>query len=201
MRQIKRKWRKMKWNKFCQWCKKQLLRLKKPFLIVGFVWLVSCITGFVLNCLFTYGFKLRLDINLLVDGKTYLYAFLLFVVALTVVLAYYYKHYWLKRAKKIIQGDERDNDINVNLEAAHFQTNEKVDANYIKIRYTELKESHLVGIPIRAVESKGNYEINFAKKRAYNDHRHDGVGQDNHLYQSHNTNSVAERCKTVHAHI
>lgn len=153
----------MKWNKFCQWCKKQLLRLKKPFLIVGCAWLVSCITGFVLNCLFTYGFKLRLDINLLVDGKTYLYAFLLSVVALTVVLAYYYKHYWLKRAKKIIQGDERDNDVDTNLEAAHFQTNEEVDHHYIKIRYTELKGSQLVGIPIRAVECKGNYEINFAK--------------------------------------
>ena len=163
MRQIKRKWRKMKWNKFWQWCKEQLLRLKKPFLIVGCVWLVSCITGFVLNCLFTYGFKLRLDINLLVDGKTYLYAFLLSVVALTVVLAYYYKHYWLKRAKKIIQGDKRDNDVNANLEAAHFQTDKEVDAHYIKIRYTELKESNLVGIPIRAVERKENYEINFAK--------------------------------------
>ena len=153
----------MKWNKFCQWCKKQLLRLKKPFLIVGCVWLVSCITGFVLNCLFTYGFKLRLDINLLVDGKTYLYAFLLSVVALTVVLAYYYKHYWLKNSKKIIQGDERDNDVNANLEAAHFQTNEEVDANYKKIKYMELKESNLVGIPIRAVERKGNFEIHFAK--------------------------------------
>ena len=91
----------MKWNELWQWCKKHLLRLKKPFLIVGCVWLVSCIAGFFLNCLFTYGFKLRLDINLLVDGKTYLYAFLLSVVALTVVLAYYYKHYWLKNSKKL----------------------------------------------------------------------------------------------------
>lgn len=158
-----RKRKKMKWNKLGLWCKKQLSRLKKPLLIVGCVWLVSCIAGFFLNCLFTYGFMLRLDINLLVDGKTYLYAFLLSVVALTVVLAYYYKHYWLKNSKKIIQGDERDNDVAANLEQAHFQTDEEVDRNYTRIDYTELSAKNLVGIPIRAVERKGKYEIHFAK--------------------------------------
>lgn len=153
----------MKWNRLWLWCKKHLLRLKKPLIIIGCVWLVACVTGFFLNCLFTYNFKFRVDINLLVDGKTYLYAFLLSVIALTVVLAYYYKHYWLKRAKKIIQGDERDNDVAANLEQAHFQTDGEVDKNYTKISYSELPKTNLVGIPIRAVERKGKYEIHFAK--------------------------------------
>ena len=153
----------MKWNKLWLWCKKHLLRLKKPLIIVGCVWLVACITGFFLNCLFTYNFKFRVDINLLVDGKTYLYAFLLSVIALTVVLAYYYKHYWLKNSKKIIQGDERDNDVAANLEQAHFQTDEEVEKNYKKISYAELPRTNLVGIPVRAVERKGRYEIHFAK--------------------------------------
>lgn len=153
----------MKWNKLRHWGKKQFSRLKKPLIIVGCVWLVSCITGFFLNCLFTYNFKFRADINLLADRKTYLYAFLLSVVALTVVLAYYYKHYWLKRAKKIIQGDERDNDVAANLEQAHFQTDEEVDKNYTRIDYAELSAKNLIGIPIRAVERKGKYEIHFAK--------------------------------------
>ena len=142
----------MKWNKLRTWCKERLLRLKKPFIIVGCMWFVACIAGFFLNCLFTYHFKFRLDINLLVDGKTYLYALLLSAIALTVALAYYYKHYWLKNSKKIIQGDERDNDVATNLEQAHFQTDGEVDKNYAKISYAELPKTNLVGIPIRAVD-------------------------------------------------
>ncbi len=127
-----RKRKKMKWNKLRTWCKERLLRLKKPFIIVGCMWFVACIAGFFLNCLFTYHFKFRLDINLLVDGKTYLYALLLSAIALTVALAYYYKHYWLKNSKKIIQGDERDNDVARISKQAHFQTDGEVDKNYAK---------------------------------------------------------------------
>ena len=146
----------MKWNKL-------FAKLKKPLIIAGCTLAVAFVAGFFLNCLFTYNFKFRADINLLVDGKTYLYAFLLSVIALTVVLAYYYKHYWLKNSKKIIQGDERDNDVAANLEQAHFQTDEEVEKNYAKVSYAELPKTNLVGIPIRAVERKGKYEIHFAK--------------------------------------
>lgn len=73
----------MKWNKL-------FAKLKKPLIIAGCTLAVAFVAGFFLNCLFTYNFKFRADINLLVDGKTYLYAFLLSVIALTVVLAYYY---------------------------------------------------------------------------------------------------------------
>lgn len=146
----------MKWNKL-------FAKLKKPLIIAGSTLAVAFVAGFFLNCLFIYNFKFRVDINLLVDGKTYLYAFLLSVIALTVVLAYYYKHYWLKNSKKIIQGDERDNDVAANLEQAHFQTDEEVDKNYAKVSYAELPKANLVGIPIRAVERKGKYEIHFAK--------------------------------------
>lgn len=146
----------MKWNKL-------FAKLKKPLIIAGCTLAVAFVAGFFLNCLFTYNFKFRVDINLLVDGKTYLYAFLLSVIALTVVLAYYYKHYWLKNSKKIIQGDERDNDVAANLEQAHFQTDEEVEKNYAKVSYAELPKTNLVGIPIRAVERKGRYEIHFAK--------------------------------------
>lgn len=146
----------MKWNKL-------FAKLKKPLIIAGCTLAVSFVAGFFLNCLFTYNFKFRVDINLLVDGKTYLYAFLLSVIALTMVLAYYYKHYWLKNSKKIIQGDERDNDVAANLEQAHFQTDEEVEKNYAKVSYAELPKTNLVGIPIRAVERKGKYEIHFAK--------------------------------------
>lgn len=146
----------MKWNKFFK-------RIKTPLIISAVVIAVSFVTGFVLNCLFTYNFSFRFDIRLLADGKTYLYAFLLCVIVVTVILAYYYKHYWLKNSKKIIQGDERDNDVAANLEQARFQTEEEIDKHFTCVEYKELAEKNIVGIPIMAVESKDKYTVHLAK--------------------------------------
>lgn len=143
----------MKWNK----------RLKQLLIALAIVLGISLIAGFFLNCLFSNNFKFRLQFGLLLNGKTYLYALLLSVIALTVVLAYYYKHYWLKNSKKIIQGDERDNDVAANLEQARFQTDEEIDKNYTHVEYTELAQKEIVGIPIKAVEHKGKYTVHFAK--------------------------------------
>lgn len=143
----------MKWNK----------RLKQLLIALAIVVGISLIAGFMFNCLFSNNFKFRLDFGLLLNGKTYLYAFLLSVIALTVVLAYYYKHYWLKNSKKIIQGDERDNDVAANLEQARFQTDEEIGKNYTHVEYTELAQKEIVGIPIKAVEHKGKYTVHFAK--------------------------------------
>lgn len=143
----------MKWNK----------RLKQLLIALAIVVGISLIAGFLFNCLFSNNLKFRLDFWLLLDGRTYLYALLLSVIALTVVLAYYYKHYWLKNSKKIIQGDERDNDVAANLEQARFQTDEEIDKNYTVAEYSELAEKPIVGIPIKAVEHKGKYTVHFAK--------------------------------------
>lgn len=142
----------MKWNK-------QPLKI---FVICTCVALVSVIVGFILNCLFVHNFKFSVDLNLLVDSKTYLYSFLLLVIALIVWLSYYYKHYWLKNSKKIIQGDERDNDIVANLEAARFQTDNEVNKNFTNIDYANLAKRELVGIPIKAVQENDGYSVNFA---------------------------------------
>ncbi len=143
----------MKWNK----------RLKQLLIALAIVVGISLIAGFLFNCLFSNNLKFRLDFWLLLDGRTYLYALLLSVIALTVVLAYYYKHYWLKNSKKIIQGDERDNDVEANLEQARFQTDEEIDKNYTVADYSELAQKPIVGIPIKAVEHKGKYTVHFAK--------------------------------------
>ena len=143
----------MKWNK----------RLKQLLIAVAIVLGISLVAGFFLNCLFSNNFHFRIQFWLLLDGRTYLYALLLSVIALTVVLAYYYKHYWLKNSKKIIQGDERDNDVAANLEQARFQTDEEIDKNYTLAEYSELAEKPIVGIPIKAVERKGKYTVHFAK--------------------------------------
>lgn len=143
----------MKWNK----------RLTKILIISGIVAFTSCLAGFFLNCLFSNNFKLHLDAKLLFSGKTYLYAFLLIITALLMWLSYYYKHYWLKNSKKIIQGDERDNDVAANLEAARFQTDKEIDKNYESAEYAELAYQKIAGIPVKAVEKNGKYEIHFAK--------------------------------------
>ena len=143
----------MKWNK----------RLKQLLIALAIVVGISLIAGFLFNCLFSNNLKFRLDFWLLLDGRTYLYTLLLSVIALTVVLAYYYKHYWLKNSKKIIQGDERDNDVAANLEQARFQTDEEIDKNYTVAEYSELAQKPIVGIPIKAVEHKGKYTVHFAK--------------------------------------
>lgn len=138
-------------------------RLKRLLIAVAIVAGVSLIAGFFLNCLFAHNFKFRLDGALLLDGRTYLYALLLCVIALTVVLAYYYKHYWLKNSKKIIQGDESDNDVAANLEQARFQTDEELAKNFTVVNYDELAAQNTVGIPITAVERKGKYSLYLAK--------------------------------------
>lgn len=143
----------MKWNK----------RLTKFLIISGIVVFASCLAGFFLNCLFSNNFKLRLDAKLLFSGKTYLYAILLIITALLMCLSYYYKHYWLKNSKKIIQGDERDNDVAANLEAARFQTDKEIDKNYERAEYAELAYQKIEGIPVKAVDRNGKYEIHFAK--------------------------------------
>lgn len=142
----------MKWNK----------RLLKTLIVCGSVALVSMIAGFFLNCLFAHNFEFRVDLSLLLDKKTYLYALLLSVIALMGWLSYYYKHYWLKNSKKIIQGDERDNDVAANLEAARFQTDKEVEKNFPRAEYTELAKKEIAGIPVKAVQKKSGYEVNFA---------------------------------------
>lgn len=67
----------MKWNK----------RLKQLLIALAIVVGISLIAGFLFNCLFSNNLKFRLDFWLLLDGRTYLYALLLSVIALTVVLA------------------------------------------------------------------------------------------------------------------
>lgn len=142
----------MKWNKY----------LSKMLIISASIAVLTILTGFILNCIFSHNFKFNLDFRLFFDGKTYLYAFLLSVIALMACLSYCYNHYWLKNSRKIIQGYKHDNDITTNLEAARFQIDQEVDKNFMRIEYAELANKEIVGIPVRAVQKKNGYDVNFA---------------------------------------
>ena len=73
------------------------MKLNKKLLVICGIIVLSCyLFGFVLNCVIVYDFVFRFDITLLFNGKTFLYTGLFCLVALLIVLFYYYKHFWRK---------------------------------------------------------------------------------------------------------
>lgn len=119
------------------------------------------IAGFVLNCYITAGYRLILNIGLLFNVKTLVYTILFGSVVLFIYLSYYYKHYWLINARKVIKGDKHDSDIAVNLEQARFLTDAEIDNFFPKSEYSEL-EACYTGIPVRAEQRGNKYNINLA---------------------------------------
>ncbi|MCX4363953.1 MAG: hypothetical protein OSJ74_11345, partial [Clostridia bacterium] len=97
---------------------------------MGVTLLCCYVFGFVINCFIVGGFHFKLSLRLLVDGKTFLYAGVLFSVAVFIALYYYHTHYWLFNSKNIIKGKERDKHIPANLEQAHFETDEEIKNNF-----------------------------------------------------------------------
>ncbi len=118
--------------------------------------------GFVLNCFISHGFVFRFDIRLLFNGRTFLYTGLLCLVALLIVLFYYYKHFWLFNSKNVMRGNKGDKRIDVNLEQARFQTEKEINENFTRMEYGELSEKEIVGIPIKIQQEKEKLYVNFA---------------------------------------
>lgn len=141
----------MKWNRFTKW-----------FIVFAVAVAVSYIFGFVFNCIVSKGFHFKFDVRLLIHDRTLGYAGLMLLIALIIWLMYYHKHYWIKNSKKIIKGDERDNDLTANLENARFQTDEEIKKNFKHVTFEELAKKHISGIAVRAVQKDGVYEIDFA---------------------------------------
>ena len=104
----------------------------------------------------------RFDIRLLFNGRTFLYTGLLCLVALLIVLFYYYKHFWLFNSKNVMRGNKGDKRIDVNLEQARFQTEKEINENFTRMEYGELSEKEIVGIPIKIQQEKEKLYVNFA---------------------------------------
>lgn len=124
---------------------------------------ISICLGFLLNCFISNNFNFEINIELLVDGKTYLYGFFLFGVIFCIIIWNWYKHYWTRNSKKLINGQESDKHILANLEQAHFQTEKEIDENFKTVYYEDISKTNIDGIPVRAVIEKNKLKINFSK--------------------------------------
>lgn len=142
----------MKWNKYT-----------KGLCITIGIFIACYLLGFLLNCLFAHNFNFILDGSLLFSGWTVLYAFLIFLIAFLFWLSYYYKHFWLKHSKRVMQGNRGDKRIDVCLEQAYFQPDKEINRNFTCVDFHDLERTNVVGIPIKAKQVGNRYPINFAR--------------------------------------
>ena len=156
------RWVKDKTKQFFSFLWRQRARVIKWAAIFGVVFFCCYFFGFTLNCFVEGGFELNFSARLLFDGKTFLYTGAFCLVALFIVLYYYYTHYWLFNSKNIIKGNKRDKDISANLEQAHFQTENEIEQNFQIISYDELPQKEIKGIPIRAYEEGKKLKVTFS---------------------------------------
>lgn len=127
------------------------------FAIIGF-W-VSYLLGFSITCIV----KGRFDIRYLFSLETIGFFALFVLLATSIALWYYWKHYWVFRSKKMLNGEKGDRHLSANLEEARFQSDEEMKKNYDIYPFSELHEVEITGTPIKAASDRNEVEVTFAK--------------------------------------
>jgi type IV secretory pathway TraG/TraD family ATPase VirD4 len=118
----------------------------------------SYVGGFSLTC----AIKGRFDIRYMLSGETIGFFALFLGLILAIVLAYYYRHYWLLNSKNIMKGKESDQHLASSLEQSRFETDEEIRKNFVTIDYDELKYSDVKGTPIMEKEKEGHLKVTFS---------------------------------------
>ena len=118
------------------------------------------IFSFLINCYFSNNFRFSFNLKLLFDAKTFIYTLVLDGVALLLVLSYEYKHFWTKRARKIIKG--QTDKIVANLENSHFQTDSELQRNFRSCTLETLPVTE-AGVPIKATEENDTIKVLLAE--------------------------------------
>ena len=137
--------------------------LKKSILFL--VVLSFCyVCGYLINMFVVNGFvfEMNFSTDLLLHSKTLMYCFEFFAIFLIFYMFAWYKGLG-KNPKKIMEASEKDKDIYVGLEQAHFQTKKEIAQNFKTVEYTKLPKTDIEGIPINAEETVKGYNITFAK--------------------------------------
>lgn len=118
--------------------------------------------GYLINMVVSNGFvfKFMITTDLLFGSKTLIYACEIFVIIFLFIILNWYKGLG-KDPKKLMEKKSID-EIDTGLEQSHFQTDKELAKNYKTIEYSKLPTTEIEGIPIKAVEEKGNYNITFA---------------------------------------
>lgn len=75
----------------------------------------------------------------------------------------WYKGFWIRSSKKLMQANEKDSHILAGLEQAHFQTDKELKKNFTQIDFDKLQSTKIDGIPIKAEETNNKLTITMAK--------------------------------------
>ena len=139
------------------------MKVFKNSIILFIIILFSFCVGYLINIFVSnnFVFKFSISSEILLSYKTYLYAFEVFAIIMLIFLFVWYKGAF-KNPKTLMSTNEKDV-IYTGLEQAHFQTDEEILKNYKTISYNDLPNIEAEGIPVKAEETKKDFNITLAK--------------------------------------
>ena len=139
------------------------MKVFKNSIIIFIIILFSFCVGYLINIFVSnnFVFKFSISSEILLSYKTYLYAFEVFAIIMLIFLFVWYKGAF-KNPKTLMSTNEKDV-IYTGLEQAHFQTDEEILKNYKTISYNDLPNIEVEGIPVKAEETKKDFNITLAK--------------------------------------
>ena len=139
------------------------MKVFKNSIILFIIILFSFCVGYLINIFVSnnFVFKFSISSEILLSYKTYLYAFEVFAIIMLIFLFVWYKGAF-KNPKALMSTNEKDV-IYTGLEQAHFQTDEEILKNYKTISYNDLPNIEVEGIPVKAEETKKDFNITLAK--------------------------------------
>lgn len=139
------------------------MKVFKNSIILFIIILFSFCVGYLINIFVSnnFVFKFSISSEILLSYKTYLYAFEVFAIIMLIFLFVWYKGAF-KNPKALMSTNEKDV-IYTGLEQAHFQTDEEIMKNYKTISYNDLPNVEVEGIPVKAEETKKDFDITLAK--------------------------------------
>ena len=139
------------------------MKVFKNSIIIFIIILFSFCVGYLINIFVSnnFVFKFSISSEILLSYKTYLYAFEVFAIIMLIFLFVWYKGAF-KNPKALMSTNEKDV-IYTGLEQAHFQTDEEILKNYKTISYNDLPNIEVEGIPVKAEETKRDFNITLAK--------------------------------------
>ena len=139
------------------------MKVFKNSIILFIIILFSFCVGYLINIFVSnnFVFKFSISSEILLSYKTYLYTFEVFAIIMLIFLFVWYKGAF-KNPKALMSTNEKDV-IYTGLEQAHFQTDEEIIKNYKTISYNDLPNIEAEGIPVKAEETKKDFNITLAK--------------------------------------
>lgn len=141
------------------------MKIAKKVILCTIGLMICYCCGYLLNMFVTnrFVFDFKITPELLIAKNTFLYGFELFAVFMVINIFNWYKGIG-KNPKKLMQvKDGNQNEIYTGLEQAHFETQKEIETNFNTVRYDDLPNLDIEGIPIIAEEGKKDYKITFTK--------------------------------------